>query len=116
MKLEYKFGQVFRQVKQRSINYCDVVKNGKFVSTDPVMIYIYNSVKESLPPVAYTGCPVPKGLINLTDVSIPIQVLPFSHLVPYGTYRAFANISSKGRLIGHGHGQAEVTTPLKYWS
>jgi hypothetical protein len=45
--LERRFGTIYRQVKQKTVNYCETVKHGKFVSTNLAYIIFYNAIKDS---------------------------------------------------------------------
>lgn len=112
----YQFGTIYREVFKKAFEYCDYFKNGSFVSKNPIGIVVYNAIKGSLPSYASQGCPYKKNVYNSTNITVPPQVLPFSYLISSGTYKLVINVTVRGKLIAHGYGSGEITSPLKFWS
>jgi hypothetical protein len=62
LSINYKFGTIYRVTKTRIFNYCEIFKNGSFISKNPLHLALYYVMKDSLPKFAFNGCPFPTGV------------------------------------------------------
>lgn len=113
---EYRFGTIFRQIFRKTFNYCEMAHNGKLIWQGPVIVLAYNIFKDSLPPFVLMGCPIKKGIYHARNITTPPININFKYLIGSGMYRISLNVTNKNTWLGHGYIQAEVTSPLKFWS
>jgi hypothetical protein len=62
LSVNYRHGTIYRQMKKRTFNYCELFKNGSFISKNPVHMVMFLMLKDRLPDFAYNGCPFPAGV------------------------------------------------------
>lgn len=43
-----------------SFDYCEKFKDGKFIGNQPLGLFVYNAVKDSIPDILKQGCPFVK--------------------------------------------------------
>lgn len=64
VSLHYKFELIFREIMRFTFDYCTLFKNRKFISSNPLYLLVYNSIKDSLPEMFTQGCPWNVGQVT----------------------------------------------------
>lgn len=89
------------------------MKKGYFESDNPVENLVYSALNDSLPVFLKKPCPFKPGVYEGKNVTVSTTSVPLSYMAPSGMYKVFVNVSSGGKIWGHGWGTGEVKTPLR---